>query len=115
LVEVLASSVLPLFYGVLGAGTAVVRNISSKMSDSLLKPRDITLSLWQLVLGAVIGASIGLFIPSGVGSQSTVGIASSVPLAPSALSFIAGFGVEGVFVMLEGFIKRVFTIPEPKP
>jgi len=85
------------------------------MRDSLLSPRDLTLSLGQLALGAVIGACIGLFItPSGVGSQGAGGLTSSVTLTPSALSFIAGFGVEGVFVALEGFIKRVFDIPDQR-
>jgi hypothetical protein len=108
LVQVLATSVLPLCYGLLGAGVAVVRNIWSKMRDSLLSPRDFTLSLGQMAQGAVVGACIGLFItPSGV--------VSPVTLTPSALSFIAGFGVEGVFVMLESLIKRVFNIPEQKP
>ena len=41
-------------------------------------------------------------------------LASPITLTPSALSFVAGFGVEGVFVMLENLIKRVFNIPEPK-
>jgi hypothetical protein len=108
LVQVLATSVLPLFYGLLGAGVAVVRNIWSKMRDSLLSPRDPTLALGQMAQGAVVGACIGLFItPSGAGPL--------VPLTPSALSFIAGFGVEGVFVMLESLIKRVFNVPEQKP
>jgi hypothetical protein len=31
------------------------------------------------------------------------------------LSFIAGFGVDGVFIALESLIKRVFNVPEPKP
>jgi hypothetical protein len=114
-VDVLATAVLPLCYGFLGAGAAVVRNIWGKMRDSLLSPRDLTLSLGQLALGAVIGACIGLFItPSGVGSQGAGGLTSSVTLTPSALSFIAGFGVEGVFVALEGFIKRVFDIPDQR-
>ena len=108
LVQVLATSVLPLCYGLLGAGVAVVRNVWSKMRDSLLSPRDLILSLGQMAQGAVVGACIGLFItPSGV--------VSLVTLTPSALSFIAGFGVEGVFVMLESLIKRVFNIPEQKP
>jgi hypothetical protein len=116
MVEVLTTAVLPLCYGFLGAGAAVVRNIWSKMRDSLLSPRDLTLSLGQLALGAVIGACIGLFIaPSGVGSQGAAGLTSSVTLTPSALSFIAGFGVEGVFLALESFIKRVFNIPDSKP
>jgi len=112
IVEVLTISVLPLFYGFLGAGTAVVRNIWRKMRDSLLLPRDLTLSFSQLALGAVIGACIGLFFVSSSGSQGTAGPIGPVTLAPSALSFIAGFGVEGVFVMLESLIKRVFH-PSP--
>jgi hypothetical protein len=113
--DVLATSVLPLLYGFLGAGAAVVRGIWGKMRESLLSPRDLTLSLGQLALGAIIGACIGLFItPSGTGSQNFAALSSAGALTPSALSFIAGFGVEGVFVVLEGLIKRLFNIPDPK-
>jgi hypothetical protein len=112
--EVLASAVLPLCYGFLGAGAAVVRSLWAKMRDSLLSPRDLTLALGQLALGAVIGASIGLFVtPPGTPSQAASGITGSVVLTASALSFIAGFGVEGVFVALESLIRRVFNLPEP--
>jgi hypothetical protein len=114
LLEVLASAVLPLCYGFLGAGAAIVRDLWGKMRDSLLSPRDLTLALGQLALGAVIGACIGLFVtPSGNPSQSPNGLTGSVVLTASALSFIAGFGVEGVFVALESLIKRVFNLPEP--
>jgi hypothetical protein len=114
LAEVLASAVLPLCYGFLGAGAAVVRGLWGKMRDSLLSPRDLTLALGQLALGAVIGACIGLFVtPSGAPPEGSVGLTGSVTLSASALSFIAGFGVEGVFVALEGLIKRVFNIADP--
>jgi hypothetical protein len=106
LAQVFSTAVLPLFYGVLGAGAAVVRDIWREMRDSLLSPRDSSLSWGKLALGAVIGVSIGLFISP----QSTTGY---VPLTPSALSFVAGFGVEGVFVMLETLIRRVFNIQQP--
>jgi hypothetical protein len=113
LVEVLSAAVLPLCYGFLGAGAAVVRNLWSKMRDSLLSPRDLTLSLGQLALGAVIGASIGLFIaPSGSAAQGTISLTGSSTLSASSLSFIAGFGVEAVFVALESLIKRVFNISD---
>jgi hypothetical protein len=116
MVQLLTTAVLPLFYGILGAGAAVVRIIWGKMRDSLLTPRDLTLSLGQLALGAVIGACIGLFIvPSGNGSQSAIGLTNVGTLTPSAVSFIAGFGVEGVFVALESLIKRLFNVPDPKP
>jgi hypothetical protein len=115
LVEVLSSAVLPLFYGFLGAGAAVVRNLWGRMRDSLLSPRDLTLCFGQLALGAVIGATIGLFItPSTAGG----GLTGTTTLTPSALSFIAGFGVESVFVALESLIKRIFNVsetPSPSP
>jgi hypothetical protein len=113
LLEVLATAVLPLCYGLLGAGAAVVRDLWGKMKDSLLSPRDLTLALGQLALGAVVGACIGLFVsPSGNSAQGTSGLLGSVVLSASALSFVAGFGVEGVFVALESLIKRVFNIPQ---
>jgi hypothetical protein len=114
LLEVLAGAVLPLCYGFLGAGAAVVRDLWGKMRDSLLSPRDLTLALGQLALGAVIGGCIGLFIsPPGSSADGAGGLMGSVVLSASALSFIAGFGVEGVFVALESLIKRVFNITEP--
>jgi len=36
-----------------------------------------------------------------------------VPLSASALCFIAGFGVDGVFQALEGLIRRVFNVSDP--
>jgi hypothetical protein len=116
LMQVLSGAVLPLCYGLLGAGAAVVRDLWGKMRDSLLSPRDLTLALGQLALGAVIGASIGLFIaPSGSSSQGAVGLTSAIALSASALSFIAGFGVESVFVALESLIRRVFNTDGASP
>ena len=114
LTVVLANAVLPLCYGLLGAGAAVVRDLWAKMRESLLSPRDLTLALGQLALGAIIGACIGLFVnPSGVPAHGESGLMSAVALSGSALSFIAGFGVEGVFVALESLVKRVFNMPDP--
>src|SRR5258708_2876247 len=114
LANVLGNAVLPVFYGILGAGAAIVRDLWGRMRDSLLSPRDVTLALGQLALGAVIGACIGLFVtPSNASPQEATGLTGSVTLSASALSFVAGFSVEGMFVALESFIKRVFNIDEP--
>ena len=111
LTQLMANSVLPLCYGILGAGAAVVRDLWAKMRESTLSPRDYPLALGQLSLGAVIGACIGLFItPAGATGQPD-GLFAGVALTGSALSFIAGFGVEGVFVALEGLVRRVFNLP----
>jgi PASTA domain len=115
LLQVLATAVLPLFYGLLGAGAAVVRSLWSKTRDSLLGRRDVLLSFGQMAQGAVIGACIGLFVtPSGT-SQGVAAFTGAASLTPSALSFIAGFGVDSVFIALESLIKRIFNIPEQKP
>jgi len=116
LLEVLATAVLPLCYGFLGAGAAVVRGIWSKMRDSLLTPRDLRLAWGQLALGAVIGTCIGLFITPGAGSvqDGAALFYGPVALSASALSFIAGFGVEGVFQSMESLIRRVFNVRDGK-
>lgn len=115
LIGVLAVTVLPIFYGLLGAAAAVVRSLSARIKESVLAPRDWSISLIQLALGAVIGACIGLFINSGdaTAQGSTPGLLGTVQLSGSALSFIAGFFVEGVFVALEGLMRRVFNIEDP--
>ncbi len=104
---VLGGGVLPIFYGFLGAGAAVTRWLSTRMKESRLSPRDYTLSLIQLALGAVIGACIGLFA-TPPGAQPGTGLLAGVPLTASALCFIAGFGVEQVFQALQGLMNRVF-------
>ena len=114
LTQVLANAVLPVVYGILGAGASVVRELWARMRDSLLAPRDWTLALGKLALGAVIGACIGLFFTPGAPSGTGAGLTGGVQLSASALSFIAGFGVESVFLTLEGIIKRVFN-PTPPP
>jgi hypothetical protein len=111
---VVGTAVLPLCYGILGAGAAVVRGLWAKMRESLLSPRDYTLALLQLALGATIGACIALFInPSGQPPGAEVGLLGSWALSSSALSFIAGFGVEGVFLALESLVRRVFNVADP--
>lgn len=113
-VPLLLNSVLPFFYGILGAGASVVRHLRTKTKESLLSPRDISLAVNQLVLGATIGACIGLFVAQSASSVPIgggfVGVAG---LTGSALSFVAGFGVEGVFTALESLVRRVFNLQDP--
>ncbi|GGY38296.1 hypothetical protein [Pseudoduganella albidiflava] len=112
---VVGTSFLPLAYGMLGAGAAVVRRLWERMRESLLSPRDSTMALLQLALGGTIGACIGLFInPSGAAPGESKGLLDAWALSGSALSFIAGFGVEGVFQALENFVRRLFRTDEPK-
>jgi hypothetical protein len=108
--NIIGSAVLPFFYGLLGAAAAVIRTVSKKIRASLLSPRDLTLSLQQLALGAVTGACIGLFISSPGKAGSGATLLDPVGLSGPAISFIAGFGVDAVFQALEELIKRIFNV-----
>lgn len=110
LAGLMGTAVLPVFYGLLGAAAAVLRSLSQKIKASTLSPRDLSLSLQQLALGAVVGACIGLFI---VGGDTT--LIGPVTLSGSAISFVAGFGVEAVFQALEALISRIFNIAPAAP
>lgn len=111
--QLLVSSVLPFFYGILGAGAAVLRDLWSKMRESCLSPRDSTLAYGQLALGAIIGACISLFISPSIAGSPNESILGGFLLTGSALSFVAGFGVEGVFQALESLVRRIFNNPDP--
>ncbi len=114
ILNVLGGAVLPTLYGLLGAGAAVVRTMSARIRESLLSPRHLQLTFVQLTLGALIGGCIGLFVtPSGAPSSAAPGLLGSVPLSASALCFLAGFGVDGVFQALEGLMQRVFNVADP--
>jgi hypothetical protein len=123
LLAILGNYVLPMMYGFLGAAAAVILNLNQKVRSSRLSPRDRRMGQVQLVLGVVTGACIGLFLtPSGVGAPGTPLTGGSVALSASALSFLAGFGVEGVFKMLENLLTTVFggqqpqgPSPQPRP
>ena len=105
--SIIGTAALPVLYGILGAGAAVLRSISHRIKASTLSPRDFNLSMQQLALGAVIGACIGLFIVQPGAEQALIG---PVALSISAISFIAGFGVEAVFQALEALISRIFNV-----
>ncbi len=120
LITVLGNFVLPMLYGFLGATTAVVLGIQNKLRHSCLAPREKRMSQVQLVLGIIVGACIGLFMspssPDGgsaataaaAGAGGAVTAGGSVALSASALSFLAGFGVESVFRMLQNMLQAMF-------
>jgi hypothetical protein len=107
---IMGSAVLPFLYGLLGAGAAIIRSLSRKIRESRLSPRDLHLSFQQLALGAVVGACIGLFVSAPDSGETGESLLGPVTLSASAISFVAGFGVEAVFQALEALITRIFNI-----
>lgn len=111
LAGVLGTAILPMLYGILGAGAAVLRSLSTKMRLSLLAPRDLNLAIQQLALGTVMGACIGIFVAQpSTGPSDGATVIGPVALSAWALSFLAGFGVDAVFATLESVIARVFNV-----
>ena len=116
LITVLGNFVLPMMYGFLGATTAVVLGIQGKLRESRLAPREKRMSQVQLVLGIIVGACIGLFMSpaapdaasTAAGAGGSVAGGSAVALSSSALSFLAGFGVEAVFRKLQNMLQVMF-------
>jgi hypothetical protein len=106
---------LPVLFGLLGSVIYVILDFYGKIRSSRLDPRDTMLGPIRLVLGLVMGTSIGLFFsaagPVTPGAVSTV--AASLTVSASGLAFLAGFGVEGVFSMLDTLVRQVFASHPP--
>ena len=108
---------LPVIFGLLGSVIFVILDFYNKMRTSTLHPRDTMLSWIRLVLGMVTGACVGLFFsasgPTMAGPGAT--LAQGLSLSASGIAFLAGFGVEGVFSMLEGLVRQVFPATPEAP
>ena len=113
---VLGNYVLPIIFATLGATVYVILNFYSKLQGSLLAPRDNILAWIRLVLGMVLGACVGLFFSSTdpAAISSGAGLAASITLSASGIAFLAGFGVEGVFGLLDTLVRRVFSGDQDK-
>jgi cell division protein FtsB len=109
--------ILPVIFGFLGAVIFVILDFFGKIRDSRLGPRDNVLSWIRLVLGLVTGAAVGLFfsaytppqLATGTPAAGTADLIASLTLSASGVAFLAGFGVEGVFTLLESLVSRVFA------
>jgi hypothetical protein len=108
--------ILPVIFGFLGAAIFVILDFFGKIRESRLDPRDNFLSWIRLVLGLVTGSAVGLFFSAYGPPPSMTGAAAdltgSLTLSASGVAFLAGFGVEGVFTMLESLVGRVFASQE---
>ncbi|MFL5252940.1 MAG: hypothetical protein ACJ8AI_08605 [Rhodopila sp.] len=114
---VIGNYALPMFFSALGAAAFVVLDFYDKVRDSRLAPRDHWLGWVRLTLGLIVGSCIGLFASSSspAAASPDQGLIGALTLSASGLAFLAGFGVEGVFGLLNTLVKRVFeTVPDQK-
>jgi hypothetical protein len=112
--------ILPVIFGFLGAVIFVVLDFFGMIRDNRLDPRDNILSRIRLVLGLVTGSAVGFFfsayspppVATGAPVAEAEDLIASLTLSASGVAFLAGFGVEGVFTMLESLVGRVFASSE---
>ena len=109
-VGVTGNYLLPALYGILGSMAFVLRRFHNKLGSFLLTPRDRSANEIRWVLGALIGSSIGLVYSSSAAAQATGILGAAATLSTSALAFLAGYGVEGVFKALDALIVHVFRV-----
>lgn len=99
--NVVSGYVLPVLMGLLGSMTYVLRRYLRSVGERLLTPRDLREYIVRLVLGTVFGVAIGFFTTS----ENVIANPVSSLGAP-ALAFLAGYGVEAVFRMLDGLADQ---------
>ena len=104
-VSVFTDYVLPMMFGVLGTLAGLMRMIANKVRESTLSPRDYRLVGSLIPLGAVAGLAVGLVVtPSTVGSGN-----SALTLSAAGLAFLAGYGADAFFAMIDALLTRVFS------
>jgi hypothetical protein len=103
LLNAVSGYALPVLMGLLGSMTYVLRRYLRSVSARLLTPIDLREYIVRLVLGTVFGVAIGFFTSASGNASVTVPVSS---LGAPALAFLAGYGVESVFRMLDGLAEQ---------
>jgi hypothetical protein len=107
-----ASYVLPVLFGLVGTIASFLRDISNRITGSILSPRDETLAIIRIILGAIAGLAVGLFFaPSSTAAQISSG-AGVLTLSASGIAFLAGYGADGFFRMIDSMIFRLFSLDQ---
>ncbi len=103
-VLILGLYILPLFYGLLGAMTFVLRDLAYRTKHMLFtKESNITYTL-RLILGTIAGLAVGVFWGDLKQQEEFVFIQS---LGPLLVAFLAGLTVEYLFSAIERWISSI--------
>ena len=115
---ILQSYLLPLFYGILGAGTFVLRSLSKEIEDETFSDDKGIQHLLRVSLGALAGILVGWFsflIPS----ETTTFVGS---ISPLAIAFLVGYNIEVFFSLMDRALfsiterlQRPATVPQKEP
>ena len=96
LIGILGGYILPILFGSIGAVAYILRTISEQIRASTFSSSSPTRHIMRTALGAMAGVVVGLFSD----------LSTKLSLPPLAVAFLAGYGVEAVFSMFDGFIAK---------
>jgi sensor c-di-GMP phosphodiesterase-like protein len=93
---VLVAYILPIVLGSIGAVAYIIRTISEQIRASTFSASSPTRHIMRAALGAMAGVVVGFFSD----------LSTKLSLPPLAVAFLAGYGVEALFSMFDGFIAK---------
>jgi hypothetical protein len=105
LIDVMQKWLLPLLYGALGAMVFVVRTLSVQARDRLFRREALVSLILRVFLGMISGLAIGWFWAVKPQDAPASGAMSVSTLSPFALAFVAGYGVELFFALLDKIVS----------
>ena len=104
-IDVMQKWLLPLLYGALGAMVFVVRTLSVQSRDRLFRREALVSLVLRVFLGMISGLAIGWFWNQSATGPTTAGALTATTLSPFALAFVAGYGVELFFALLDKIVS----------
>jgi hypothetical protein len=106
---VFTTYVLPMMFGVLGTLIGAFRAIQAKVRDSELAPRDLSLTVMGIPMGAVAGVAVGLYYsPTSLPMPGSGGVGGELTLSASGIGFLAGYGVQTFFRFMDWVLTQLF-------
>jgi hypothetical protein len=97
--------IMPCLYGFLGASVATFRYLRRQVDKSYLNFTDRSVFIQNGILGIVAGIVVGLFVSSfssGTGTATALGL--------SAIAFLSGYNVSGLFSFFDEVSARIFRV-----
>jgi hypothetical protein len=112
-IDVMQKWLLPLLYGALGAMVFVVRTLSMQARDRLFRKEALVSLVLRVFLGMISGLAIGWFWTHDASATATAngGPMALSTLSPFALAFVAGYGVELFFALLDKIVSTFTNKP----
>jgi hypothetical protein len=95
--------IMPCLYGFIGASVATFRYLRRQVDKSYLNFTDRSVFIQNGILGVVAGIVVGLFVSSFGGGTGT-----ATALGLSAIAFLSGYNVSGLFAFFDEISARIF-------